>query len=300
MSEHLAVVQQTDESPEQDKAPQLRRKLWDENETKLRLGEEGYAWFVERADRNLPKCSHCNGSGSTKMPDPIAIRRDVLLTTTCPVCSARIGNLIAFTETFFAVVPPGLRRFTLSTLQPYLASPVPTEQQAQIIADLKANPDKSYVFFAPAGAGKTVLATALFSEMLYRQFTRPHLRWKWFPVRRTSTKALLDQHSQWVNGRRSENLEPEVTARKIAEATKAGQTYRLFLEDMNGEDSAARRAALLDLLSTLHENEGQLVITSSLTVPEFRCQYGENIFWRIAQRCTVIDLFGEEMKVTKI
>jgi hypothetical protein len=130
--------------------------------------------------------------------------------------------------------------------------------------------------------------------MLYLQYTRPHLRWNWFPVRRISTKALLDQHSRWVNGRHSENAEPEVTSRKIAEATKAGQTFRLFLEDMNGEDSAARRAALLDVLNTLHENEGQLVITSSLTVSEFRRQYRENLFWRIIQHCTVIDLFSEK------
>ena len=130
--------------------------------------------------------------------------------------------------------------------------------------------------------------------MLYRHYQKPPLRWKCFPVRRISTKALLDQHSRWVNGRHSENLEPEVTSRKIAEATKAGQTYRLFLEDTNGEDSASRRSALFDVLNTLYENEGQLVITSSLTVPEFRRQYGENLFWRIAQHCTVIDLFGEK------
>lgn len=191
-------------------------------------------------------------------------------------------------------MPRGLRRFTLSALQAYSASPVPTERQAEIIATLKANPDKSFALFGPAGAGKTVFTTALFSEMLYRHYQKPPLRWKCFPVRRISTKALLDQHSRWVNGRHSENLEPEVTSRKIAEATKAGQTYRLFLEDTNGEDSASRRSALFDVLNTLYENEGQLVITSSLTVPEFRRQYGENLFWRIAQHCTVIDLFGEK------
>jgi hypothetical protein len=289
MSDHLA-----DEFPEQDKAPQVTRKLWDENATKSLLGEEGYEWFTECAERKRPKCPQCNGSGSVMMASPIGMRRGTLIATTCPSCSARVDNLIAFTKAFFEVVPRAYRRFTLSTLQPYPVSPVPTERQAEIIADLKANPDKSYALFAPAGAGKTVFATTLFSEMLYRHYTRPPVRWHVLPVRRISTKALLDQHSQWVNGRHSENLEPEVTSRKIAKATKAGQTYRLFLEDMNGEESAARRAALFDVLNTLHENEGQLVITSSLTVPEFRRQYGENLFWRIEQHCAVIDLFGEK------
>jgi hypothetical protein len=163
------------------------------------------------------------------MPDPIGIRRGLLVTTACPECSTYVENLTAFAKTYFEVVPRAYRRFKLRTLQPYPASPVPTERQEEVIAALKANPDKSYAFFAPAGAGKTAFATALFSEMLYRQYTRPHLRWNWFPVRRISTKAVLDQHSQWVNGRHSENVEPEVTSRKIAEATKAGHTCRLFL-----------------------------------------------------------------------
>jgi hypothetical protein len=103
MSDNLAVLQQTGEFPGQDKAPQVRRKLWDESATKSRLGEEGYAWFVECAERNLPKCPQCNGSGSVTMPDPIGIRRGLLVTTTCPVCSAYVENLTAFTKTYFEV-----------------------------------------------------------------------------------------------------------------------------------------------------------------------------------------------------
>lgn len=289
MSDNLAAFQQPDEVPEQENAPRVRRNLWDESATKLRLGEEPYAWFVECAERNLPTCRQCNGSGSVVSPDQIGIRRG-LFPTACPACSAYVENLTAFAKTYFEVVPSAYRRFTLRTLEPYPASPVPTERQVEVIAALKANPHKSYAFLAPAGAGKTVLATALFSQMLYRHYIRPPIRQNVFPVRRISTKALLDQHTRWLNGRRSENVEPEVTSRKIAEATKAGQTYRLFLEDLNGENSAA----LFDVLNTLHENEGQLVITSSLTVAEFRRQYGENLFWRITQHCTVIDMFSEK------
>jgi hypothetical protein len=297
MSESLAAIPQTDKSPEQGKAPRVGRKLWDESAMKAQLGDEGYAWFVERAERKISDCATCNGSGSVVVPDPSGLRRGFPLTTECPACSTYVGNLAAFREMYLQVVPRAYRRFTFRTLQPYPASPVPIERQEEVIAALKANPDKSYAFFAPACAGKTVFATALFSEMLYRQFTRSHPHRNWFPVRRISAKSLLDQHTRWLNGRHPENLEPDVTSRKIAEATKAGQTYRLFLEDANGEDSAARRAALLDVLNSLHENEGQLVITSSLTVPDFRREYGENLFWRIAQRCTVIDLFGEKENV---
>lgn len=286
--------------PSREETPPARRKLWDENATKLRLSEEAYAWFVECAERNLPKCPQCNGSGSVTMPDPIGIRRGLLVTTTCPVCSAYVENLTAFTQTYFEVVPRAYRHFTLRTLQPYPESPVPTERQAEIIAALKANPDKSYAFFGPAGTGKTVWATALYSKMLYRQYTRPNPRWNWFPVRRISTKAMLDQHSHWLKHRsNSENpaREPDITSEKITAATKAGQTYRLFLEDMNGsEASAERRATLFDVLNTLYENGGQLVLTSSLTVAEFKREYGENLFWRIAKHCKVVDLFDEAAK----
>jgi hypothetical protein len=280
------------DSPSQGETPIARRKFWDESAKKPLLGEEAYAWFVESAERKLATCRQCNGSGSVMSTDPIAIRRG-LYPTACPACSAYVENLTAFTRTYFEVVPRAYRRFTLRTLKPYLASPVSLERQEDVIATLKANPDKSYALFAPAGAGKTALATALFSEMLYRQYMTPHSRWDWFRAKRISTKALLDQHTRWLNEKHSGNPQPEVTSRKIAQVTKSGQIYRLFLEDMNGEDNPARRAALFDVLNTVHENEGQLVITSSNTVAEFRRQYGENLFWRIAQHCKVIDLFNE-------
>src|SRR5215471_4239387 len=57
------------------KARDITRRLWDETATRLRLGEDGYAWFMETAERNLPKCSHCKGSGKVMVPDPTGIRR---------------------------------------------------------------------------------------------------------------------------------------------------------------------------------------------------------------------------------
>jgi hypothetical protein len=280
--------------------PAIRRTLWNEKTTRSLLGEDGYAWFVERAGRYISSCPSCKGSGTVMMPAPIGIRRGTLVSESCPSCAERVGALIAFTRPYFETVPPAYRRFTLRTLQLYPPSAVPLEKQAEIITVLKVNPDKGYAFFGPAGTGKTVWATALYSEMLYRQYMRPHPRWNWFPVRRISTKAMLDQHSHWLKRRsNSENpaLEPDITSEKITAATKAGQTYRLFLEDMNGSgESPERRAALFDVLNTLSEKGGQLVLTSSLTVAEFKREYGENLFWRIAKHCTVVNLFDEAVK----
>src|ERR1700751_1234172 len=126
MSDHLAA----DKSSEQDRAPQVKRKLWDENETKSRLGEEGYAWFVERAERNLSKCSECNGSRTAMVPCPIGIRRGVLVSDTCPNCKASVERLIAFTRTYFQTVPPAYRHCVLRKLEPSMESIVPIERQA--------------------------------------------------------------------------------------------------------------------------------------------------------------------------
>ena len=191
----------------------VKSMLWDEKTTRSVLGEDGYAWFIERVERAIAKCPH-----SGKAP------------ITCPTCSATAETLIAFTKVYFDTVPPVYRPVTLRALQPYPPPAVPLEKQAEIIAALKANPDKSYAFFGPAGTGKTVLATALYSEMLYRQYTRPHPRWKWFPVRRISAKKMLDQHADyairrndpdWTDLDRTLNA-PDVTADKIRAVTKTG------------------------------------------------------------------------------
>jgi len=306
MNDRLAVTQHPDEAPAAppppEKAPVVRRKLWDEETTRSRLGEEGYAWFVERAERGIARCPHCKGSGSVSARDSIGIRPGISVSCACEPCGANIGRLIDFTKAYFDTVPPAYRRFTLRTLEPYAASSVPTERQGNVIQTVNANPDKSYAFFGRPGAGKTVLSTALYSEMLFRQFMRPHPPWKWFPLRRMSVRNLLEQHADYATRRRNPEWTdldsvinaPDVTVNKIVYVRRSGDVFRLFLEDMNGGDlNASSRAVLFEVINSLHENAGQFVITSNLAIPEFKRQYGEDLFWRIAHHCTVIDLSGE-------
>jgi hypothetical protein len=187
-------------------------------------------------------------------------------------------------------------------LEPSTKSIVPTERQAEIIAMLKKEPERGYAFFAPPKAGKTVWSVALYAQMLYRYHIYDSLR---FPVRRTTIKGMLDQHSdynvcrknpEWTELDRSLNA-PDVTADKIRVVSKNGRKYRLFLDDMNGWDVSATSVGILsEVLSTLEEYEGQLVIATNLTIAEFKSEYGEALFWRIAKLCTVVDLFDEAHK----
>lgn len=307
MSDDLTELNRREEPPTAsapEKAPVVRRKLWDETATKSLLGEEGYAWFLERAERNLSKCSQCNGSGTAMVPYPIGIRRGELVSDTCPNCRVFVEGLIAFTRTYFQTVPPAYRHCVLRKLEPSTESVVPTERQAEIIAMLKKEPERGYAFFAPPKAGKTVWSVALYAEMLFRyhMYDNGSLR---FPVRRTTFKRMLDQHSdfnvcrknpEWTELDRSLNA-PDVTADKIRDVSKTGRKYHLFLDDMKGWCVSATSIDMLsEVLNTLEENEGQLVVATTLTIAEFKSKYGEALFWRIAKLCTVVDLFEEAHK----
>src|SRR5882762_3915791 len=163
----------------------LKRMLWDETTTRSQLGEEGYAWFVELAERKLPKCPHRKDSGPVVAPDSIGLRRGVLVTDTCPNCKAFVESLIAFTRTYFQTVPPAYRDCLLRKLEPSTESVVAIERQAEIIAMLKNEPERGYAFFAPPKAGKTVWSVALYAQMLYRYYINDN-RGLRFPVRRTT------------------------------------------------------------------------------------------------------------------
>jgi DNA replication protein DnaC len=64
-----------------------------------------------------------------------------------------------------------------------------------------------------------------------------------------------------------------------------------------GEGTDRRRADLFDVINAIYENDGQLVITSNLTPAEFKRQYGDDLFWRITERCTVVEVFdGKDKK----
>ncbi|MGB7437445.1 MAG: hypothetical protein WBR26_22865 [Candidatus Acidiferrum sp.] len=304
----LELPRHREETPasatEKSKAAVVRRTLWGETTTKSQLGEECYAWFVERAERNLPKCPYCKGSGTVMTPDPIGIWRGVLVSERCPNCSAFVERLIAFTMAYFHNVPPAYRHCVLRTLEPFVEAVVSADRQAEIIAMLKNNPDKGYAFFGPPKAGKTVWTYALYAEMLYRYHMNDNGSMR-VPVRRTTTKRMLDQHSdynvcrknpEWTEVDRIVNA-PDVTADKIRDVSKTGRKYRLFLDDMKGWDvSATSIGTLSEVLNTLEENEGQLVVATNLTIAEFKSKYGEALFWRISKLCTVVDLFDEAHK----
>ena len=78
MSDRLTVAHHGNEAPTAplppEKAPVVRRKLWHEETTRSLLGEEGYAWFVESAERSGGKSKNyaCTARGSRYLDCPQA------------------------------------------------------------------------------------------------------------------------------------------------------------------------------------------------------------------------------------
>jgi hypothetical protein len=115
-------------------------------------------------------------------------------------------------------------------------------------------------------------------------------------------KALLDEHANYAMHRYDKDKdgtavleEPSVTAEKIVKVTKGGVKYRLVLEEIDKvKETESRRSTLFDIINTLHEQEGMLVINSNLTFDEFQARFGEDFAWRIGKLCTVVNLFEKK------
>ena len=148
------------------------RALWDDKAVLERLGAEGYQWFLERAERFIAACPECKGSGEILVPDPMLShgRKDGTahrMLGQCTNCRVYAELLANFVYGFHYYVPPAYRWCILSRLKPYegTSSIVPLERQQTILDMLRAEPEKSYMFFGPAHAGKTVWTTALSSRI---------------------------------------------------------------------------------------------------------------------------------------
>jgi len=276
-----------------------------------RLGEEGYPWFVERADRRIAKCPVCHGTGEvprepgkTDLPSPIPIK-----TEDCPHCLVFVRRLEDFAQTFFMRMPAAYRQHTLNSLQPYegTASVVSLEKQKAIIQMLNHDSDSGWLFFGPPHAGKTVWTTALYAENLYGFFIgtstyvesdRSKIKNK-SAVWRVKAKTLLDQHTVWSMKRFDKDEdgayctdEPDITVEKIVKYRRLGVKSKLYLEEIDKVNmTEARNANLFELIDTLHEEEGVVVINSNLTPEEFNARFGEQFTWRLAEKSKVINLF---------
>jgi hypothetical protein len=287
----------------------MPRQLWRDS-VKERLGEEGYPWFVERVKKHTADCSVCKGTGSVpKEPRKHDLPSPFPQTENCPYCSVFVCRLEEFAITYFLRMPAAYRKYTLKGLQPYdgTTGVVSLERQQIILDRLRADPESGWLFFGPPHAGKTVWTTALYAHNLYRYFMgtslsaetdRQKTKGK-TAVWRIKAKELLDQHTEWSIRRADKDEDgdytapvPDITAEKIRKYRRMGVCSKLYLEEIDKVSlTEARTANLFEIIDTLHEEGGVVVINSNLTPEEFTVRFGEQFTWRINENSKVINLF---------
>jgi hypothetical protein len=286
------------------------RALWNVEHVSKRLGSDGYKWFLEKAEPRIASCEMCKGSGEVSVPDTLRNegfrKRDGTVTNytiqrPCGNCLGYVELLEQFVYSYHYFVPPAYRWCILRQLKPYEGTKeiVPLERQQVILDMLRAEPEGSYMFFGPAHCGKTVWTTALFIQNLWLHYMRYGGHRGRSPIWRMSAKKMLDQHTDYAMRRYEKDSdglsvvdEPDITAEKIIKLRHSGQTFKLYLEEIDKiAQTDSRRNNLFEIVNTLHEQEGILVLNSNLRPEEFAVQFGEDFAWRIGKKCKTINLF---------
>src|ERR1035437_8229255 len=110
------------------------RQLWNDSLSK-RLGDEGYAWFVDRGSRQIAKCTVCNGTGAVEAEKKSNGSPAYTQHKDCGYCARYVHRLEQFTFSYFEGVPAAYRKHTLSQLKPYAgtAKAVSLERQQAIL-----------------------------------------------------------------------------------------------------------------------------------------------------------------------
>jgi DNA replication protein DnaC len=174
-------------------------------------------------------------------------------------------------KTLAQMLPPKYLRCNLATLEPSTHSTMPIQRQAEMIQHFRENPNANVMMWGKPGTGKTTVACALLRHAVQRDwkyFYTDNLgclkwttgRWIW----RVSFDTLMAQYLRKQNDR--EEPEPDVTPERIKAATEKGKKFVLCLEEIDKAKLTEHRAnKLFDIIDTLYNCEGQLIVTTNLT-----------------------------------
>jgi DNA replication protein DnaC len=215
--------------------------------------------------------------------------------------SCKCKKLKYFYERFDSSVGEKYRDISLLSLQPSDKSVLSLARQGKLLEKLRSNPEGSYAFFGPSGTSKTTFLIALFRRALAADteviFKNPGAD---IPatVFRVNIKRLMDNFvSEAINA--EGRLPLEISAEKIRKLAAKGYKTHLFLEEFDKVRYSEFKAnCIFELLDTLYENDGQLVLTSNFSKDKFSNLFGEvigpTILRRITEMCKVSNFFPKE------
>ena len=178
-------------------------------------------------------------------------------------------------KTLAQLQPPKYLRCNLATMQPNILCTMPLEKQAEMIEQFRRHPSDNVFMWGAPGTGKTTFACAMLRHAVQRDwkyFYTDNLgglkftttRWIW----RVSFDTLMAQYLAKQNDR--EEPDPDVTPERIKAATEKGKKFVLCLEEIDKARLTEHRAnKLFDIIDTLYNCEGQLIVTTNLTYDGF-------------------------------
>jgi hypothetical protein len=172
--------------------------------------------------------------------------------------------------------------------------------QQKVIEVVKAHPKESFIFYGPAGVGKTSLSTWLYIQALTRYFNRKAgVRFEKPDVYRVSVQELLTQEREW----RTRSLDEE--ARDIRTLTTAliASESSIFLEEVDkfGRMTDMKAEVMFALFNEIYKQNAQVVMDTNLTMAGFEdyMEGGENysgtMVRRITAMCWKVDYWRQEI-----
>ena len=168
-------------------------------------------------------------------------------------------------------LPRILQNFTIPTLRPSPKSNLPIPVQEREIKFLKAHADESFFFLGPPGTSKSVYAAALFRRAMRRN--REYL-WedrKTACLWRVDGNHLFESEVAYATCDDKENFKRDITVEMIEGARRGGVRPVLVLEEIDKRKMTEFAAlTLFRLVNAMDECEGQLILTSNLTMQGFR------------------------------
>jgi hypothetical protein len=241
-------------------------------------------------------------------------RHDILSgKISCPICSLQKTPADCICQFYRELVceqrrlVPEKYRDARLPLTPSHLSQLPMLEQEKLYAEIQANSDKGWAFFAPAGYSKTTCSYALYKAAIAQNLAQS---WRLFPrgsveaydsmksvglvprlyVWRKSVPDLLQEHFSRMNN--PEAPLPTITVEKIEKAVHQGMRPRVFFEEIDKikpSDYAINQ--LFRVFDALDRHKGQIVIDCNLSKDQFREIFGDPIARRIKENC-ILKEFG--------
>ena len=164
-------------------------------------------------------------------------------------------------------LPPSLRNHSINSLKPSPDSNLPAARQEKEIAFLKEHRTEGFFFLGPPGTSKSTFAAALFKEALWRDVNGKYGGFLW----RVDGSRLLEQEQAWALANDKSEVRRDVTVEDIERARKRGFRPVLLLEEMDKRRMTEFAVNIFfRLVNAMDECEGQLILTTNLTMGGFR------------------------------